>query len=70
MTKKNRFGISCHRFNVVILIGQKKKKKGTTFVHIFEKSKLSSLQERDIGKNSKELIIATNPKVVSNIAIV
>jgi hypothetical protein len=54
----------------MILIWQKRKKKGTTFVPIFEISKLSSPQERDIGKISKELVIVTNPKVVSNIAIV
>jgi hypothetical protein len=54
----------------MILIGQKRKKKGTTFAPIFEESKLSSPQARDIGKSSKEQIIATNPKVVSNIAIV
>jgi len=41
----------------MILIGQKRKKKGTTFVPIFEKSKLSSPQERDIGEISKESIL-------------
>jgi len=41
----------------MILIGQKRKKKATTFVPIFEKSKLFSPQERDIGKISKESIL-------------
>ncbi len=49
----NHFGISCHRSNVMILIGQKKKKEETTFVPIFENSKLSSPQGSDIGKISK-----------------
>jgi hypothetical protein len=37
----------------MILIGQKKKKEETTFVPIFENSKLSSPQGSDIGKISK-----------------
>jgi hypothetical protein len=53
----------------MILIGQKRKKKGTTFVPIFEKSKLFSPQERDIGKISKESILQQIQKLCQTLQL-
>jgi hypothetical protein len=53
----------------MILIGQKRKKKGTTFVPIFEKSKLSSPQERDIGEISKESILQQIQKLCQTLQL-
>jgi len=53
----------------MILIGQKQKKKGTTFVPIFEKSKLSSPQERDISKISKESILQQIQKLCQTLQL-